>query len=356
MTAPRGIGTHRQPRPERSFTISRMARILWPCILFSIFLFGCGTPQPPKVPDDVTLQLKWVHQAQFAGFYVAREKGYYARENINVSFLEGGPGIDLDQNLLSGKAHFGVMAPEDILFQRSQGKPFTAIASVFRQSALVFVSLADSGIVRPSDFIGKTVASGAAGGAARDIELQFYALTKQLGIDISRIRITPFDPEYTAFSKGEIDVTPAFSTGGVIRMRQKGLELNLIWPSDYGIQFYSDTLVTTDDFIAQNPDLVIRFLRATLKGWQDAVEDYPKAVEVTLKYARIPNPVVQTAMMEAMLPLVHTGEDFIGWMKPEIWQEMADLMSKLNLLAAPVDVNQAYTLRFLEEIHKGENR
>ena len=336
--------------------MSRMTRILWACILFSIFLFGCDTPQPPKVPDAVTLQLKWVHQAQFAGFYMAREKGYYARENIKVTFLEGGPGIDLDQSLLSGKAHFGVMAPEDILFQRSQGKPLTAIASIYRQSAIAFVALADSGIVRPSDFIGKTVASGAAGGAARDIELQLYALMKQQGIDISLIRITPFDPEYTAFFKGEIDVTPAFSTGGVIRMRQKGLKLNLIWPSDYGLQFYSDTLVTTDGLIAQHPDLVIRFLRATLKGWQDAVEDYPKAVDVTLKYARLSNPVMQTAMMEAMLPLVHTGEDFIGWMKPEIWQEMANLMSTLGLLAAPIDVNQAYTLRFLEEIHKGKNR
>ena len=208
-------------------------------------------------------------------------------ENINVTFLEGGPGIDLAQSVLSGKAHFGVMAPEDILFQRSQGKPLTAIAAIYRHSAVVFAALADSGIVRPSDFIGKTVASGNASGAAREFELQFYALMKQLGIDISRVRITPYDPEYTAFSKGEIDVTPAFSTGGVIRMRQKGLKLNLIWPSDYGIQFYSDTLVTTDSLIEQHPDLVVRFLRATLKGWQDAVEDYPKAVDVTLKYARI---------------------------------------------------------------------
>jgi NitT/TauT family transport system substrate-binding protein len=356
VTAPCGIETNQQTSPERNLNMCRMAWILWACILFSIFLFGCDTPKPPKVPDAVTLQLKWVHQAQFAGFYVAREKGYYARENIDVTFLEGGPGIDLDQSLLSGKAQFGVMAPEDILFQRSQGKPLTAIASIFRQSALVFVSLADSGIVRPSDFIGKTVASGTAVGASRDIELQFYALMKQLGIDISRIRITPFDPEYTAFSKGEIDVTPAYYTGGVIRMRQKGLKLNLIWPSDYGIQFYSDTLVTTDGLIEQHPDLIVRFLRATLKGWLDAVEDYPNAVDVTLKYARIYDPVMQTAMMEAMLPLVHTGEDFIGWMKPEIWQDMANLMSKFGLLAAPVDVNQAYTLRFLEEIHKGKDR
>jgi hypothetical protein len=65
---------------------------------------------------------------------------------------------------------------------------------------------------------------------------------------------------------------------------------------------------------------------------------------------------MQNAMMEAMLPMVHTGEDIIGWMKPVIWQDMANLMSNFGLLAAPVDVNQAYTLRFLEEIHKGQAR
>jgi NitT/TauT family transport system substrate-binding protein len=322
-------------------------------ILLSLFVFGCDASQPPKAPDPVTLQLKWVHQAQFAGFYVAQDKGYYAQEHLQVSFLEGGPGIDLAQPVVSGKAQFGVMTPEEILIQRSQGKPLTAIAAIYRRNAVVFAALADSGIVRPSDFIGKTVAAGNSSGGAPEFELQLQALFNRLKIDSSKVHITPYDSEYKAFSSGEIDVTPAFSTGGLIKLRQKGLKLNLIWPSEYGIQFYSDTLVTTDGFIDQHPDLVVRFLRATLKGWQDAIEDYPKAVAVTLKYARVSDPILQTAMMEAMLPLVHTGEDVIGWMKPEIWQEMATLMSHQGLLATPVDVTSVYTLRFLKEIHKG---
>ena len=334
--------------------MNRIATILSACVLSGMFLSGCETPPPPKVPDAVTLQLKWMHQAQFAGFYTAQEKGYYSRENIKVTFLEGGPGIDLSDNILSGKAQFGVMAPEDILIQRSLGNPLTAIAAIYRRSAVVYVSLADSGIAGPSDFIGKIVASGDVSRSALDFELQLHAMMKRLGLDLSQVKTAPYDPAYTVFSKGEIDVTPAYSTGGVIRLRQKGLKLNLIWPSDYGIHFFSDTLVTTDSLIEQHPDLVARFLRATLKGWQDAVEDYLKAVEVTLKYARVPDPALQTAMMEAMLPLVHTGEDVIGWMKPEIWLEMTDLMATQGLLAAPADVNTVYTLRFLKEIYKGK--
>ena len=115
-------------------------------------------------------------------------------------------------------------------------------------------------------------------------------MMKKLGLDASKVKIVPYDPAYTAFYNGEVEVTPCYSTGGLIKMRQKGLKLNLIWPSDYGIHFYSDTLVTTDRMISEKPDLVTRFLRASLKGWQDAIEDYRQAVTVTLKYAQIKDP------------------------------------------------------------------
>jgi NitT/TauT family transport system substrate-binding protein len=179
-------------------------------------------------------------------------------------------------------------------------------------------------------------------------------MMKKLGLDIKKLKIVNFDPDYVAFYKGEVDVTAAFATGGLIKMRQKGLKLNIIWPSDYGIHFYSDTLATTDRLIAENPGLVSRFLRASLKGWQDAIEDYKQAVNVTLKYSQIKDPELQTAMMEAMLPLVHTGEDRIGWMKPERWQGMYKILFEQKLLARPFDVSQAYTLQFLKEIYGGK--
>jgi len=323
-------------------------------LLSGLLLLGCGPSQPQKAPGEVKLQLKWVHQAQFAGFYMAQEKGYYAKENIKVNFLEGGQGIDNAGSVISGNANFGVVAPEDVLIKRSQGAPLTAIAAIYRRSAVVYLSMIDSGIVRPADFQGKKVAAAGTAGAIRDFEFQFYALIKKLGLDSKKLKIVAYDPDYVAFYKGEVDVTAAFSTGGLIKMRQKGLKLNLIWPSDYGIHFYSDTLATTERLISEKPDLVTRFLRASLRGWQDAIEDYRHAVTVTLKYAEIKDSELQTAMMEAMLPLVHTGEDRIGWMKGEVWQGMYQILLEQRLLARPLDTNQAYTLRFLEEIYGGK--
>jgi NitT/TauT family transport system substrate-binding protein len=323
-------------------------------ILMLIAVVACEPQQVKRAPDEVTLQLKWVHQAQFVGFYVAQEKGYYAQENIKVTFLEGGQGIDLNQRVVSGQADLGVLTPEFIFAARNQGAPLTAIASIYRRSAVTFVAMVNSGIVRPSDFTGKTVATRDEVGSQKDFELQFYAMMNKLGLAVSKVKIVPYDPAYTAFYNGKVDVTPCYSTGGLIKMRQKGLKLNLIWPSDYGIHFYSDTLATTDRLISEKPDLVTRFLRATLRGWQDAIEDYRHAVTVTLKYSQIKDPQIQTAMMEAMLPLVHTGEDQIGWMKPEVWQGMYQILLKQRLLARPFDVSQVYTQRFLKEIYGGK--
>src|SRR4030042_149585 len=218
-------------------------------LLSGILLLGCEPSQPKKVPDEVKLQLKWVHLPQFAGFYMAQEKGYYAQEAIKVTFLEGGQGINNALNVTSGKADFGVLSPEDILMKRSQGESLTSLTAIYRRSAVVFAAMADSGIVRRSDFIGKRVAIRY---EQKDFDLRFYAMMKKLGLGSAKLKIVNFDPNYVAFYKGEVDVTATYATTGLIKMRQKGLKLNLIWPSDYGIQFYSDTLAATDRLISEH--------------------------------------------------------------------------------------------------------
>ena len=321
-------------------------------LLAAAGLAACSETSPPAPPDPVTVQLKWNHQAQFAGFYVALEKGYYGMEHLDVRFLEGGQGIDSTRALLDGQADFAVLSPEDVLIRRSQGRPLIAIAAIYRRSAVVFLSRHESGIVRPSDFPGKTIAAKGQAGAVRDFELQFHALMKRLGLGPASIRLVPYEPDYAGFLAGKVDVTPAYLTGGVIKLRQKGLKPNVIWPGDYGINFYSDILVTTESVAEDKSEQVTRFLRATLRGWQDAVGDPQAAVTSVMKYARIKDEALQTAMMDAMLPLVHTGEDQVGWMKPADWQEMHRIMVDQQILPASLaDLDRTYTLRFLQSVY-----
>jgi len=312
--------------------------------------------KPQQPPDEVILQLKGRHQAQFAGFYMAQEKGYYARENIKVTFLEGEKDLAIVQRIVYDKADFGVVAPESVLVGRSQDQPVTAIAAIYRQSPVVYVTLFDSGILRPRDFLGKTVATMDASGSQQDLHVQFYIMMKRLGLDLSKTKLIAWDPNFTTFYGGEADSTSCYSSTGLIEMKQKGLRLNLIWPSDYGVYFYSDLLVTRESLIKQNPGLVTRFLRASLNGWQDAVEDYEQAIPAVLKYTKDKDPQLQAAILEAQLPLVHTGDDNIGWMKPEDWQAMYQALLDYGLLAKPFDVNQAYSMQFLNEIYGSKTR
>jgi NitT/TauT family transport system substrate-binding protein len=303
--------------------------------------------------DPVTVQLKWVHQAQFAGFYVALEKGYYADENLDVRLIPGGNEVDIAQSVMSGQADFGVMAPEEIFVQRSRGESLTAIAAIYRRSSVVYLSKADSGITRPKDFSGKTVAALADKGGSREFQLQLVAMMKNLGLDIQGMHLVAYDPTYEGFYNGSVDVTAAYTTGGLIKMRQKGLSPHIIWPGDYRVRFYSDTLVTTDRIIAAYPERVTRFLRATLKGWNEAVGNFADTITIILKYALIKDRVLQAAMFDALLPLVNTGEDRIGWMRAEAWREMHQVLVDQAIIPAPLSpVEQIFTLQFLNGIDK----
>jgi NitT/TauT family transport system substrate-binding protein len=316
-------------------------------------LCACSGQQAPKALTDVTVQLKWIHQAQFAGLYVAQEKGYFAEEGFNVGFLEGGQGIDSAQALISGKADFAVITPEDILIRRSQGADIVAIAAIYRRSAVVYLSLPGTGIIRPSDFAGKTATVTGHDGAVRDLEFQFRALIKKMGVDSDTLRYVPYDPDYTDFIQGDTDITAAFLTSGVIKLRQKGYLPNIIWPGDYGIHFYSDTLATTETMIARHPERVTGFVRACLKGWAEAIGNPEYAVSVSLKNAKTPDAWFQTAMMDAQSPLIHTGSGPIGWMEPDIWQGMYQVMMTQGLISEPLDVRNAYSMAFLNAVYEG---
>jgi NitT/TauT family transport system substrate-binding protein len=325
-------------RPETFCTIC--------AALVVLFLMGACSGLRSQPPDEVDVQLKWVHQAQFAGFYMAKEEGYYAEENLGVSFQAGGPEVDVLERITSGEVDFAVYSPEDLLIGRSKGKKLVAVAVIYRRNPMAFVSQQGSGIKKPGDLDGSSIA------VASDGIVQFNALLKRLGLDVDQMKLAEYDYDYAGFKAGEVDVTEAYATGGMIRLQNQGYDLNVIWPDDYGIHFYGDTLITTEEFIEEKPGVVIRFLKATLRGWQEAMGNPDRAVEATLKYAADADPSVQRQMLEASVPLVHTGNDYPGWMEGEIWGGMYGTLLEEEMLDAPFAVENVYTMKFLKNIYE----
>jgi ABC-type nitrate/sulfonate/bicarbonate transport system substrate-binding protein len=302
------------------------------------------TPATPSL-TPITVQLQWIHQAQFAGLYAADQNGYYAQEGLAVTFIPGGSGVDSLSALLEGSVQFGTATADQVLVARAEGKPLKAFAVVYRRSPAVFMSLSSSGITRPQDFVGRTIRLPAPNAPT------LHAMMAGLGISQDQYTEVDLPSDVEEFASGDIPIWAAYLNGLTVSVQRAGYEINIIYPDDYGVHFYSDTLIATDDFIAKNPDLVGRFLRASLKGWTFAVEDPGKIGPMVLKYVPDADPELANAQMIASIPLVNTGEDFIGWMKPEVWTAMGQTLREQGVVRNSLDVEQAYTVQFLEEIY-----
>jgi NitT/TauT family transport system substrate-binding protein len=172
------------------------------------------------------------------------------------------------------------------------------------------------------------------------------------GITPDQYKVVTLPSDLTMFASGDPPVWGVFTIGFVVVIQQAGYELNRIYPDDYGVHFYADTLFANDSLISSNPELVERFLRATLKGWTYAMENPAEVPAIVQQYKPSADAKIELARMAASIPLINTGEDNIGWMKPEIWAGMEKTLREQGVITAPLDVTQVYTLQFLEEIYK----
>ncbi len=302
---------------------------------------ACTQKEPP---DQVSVQLKWVHSVQFAGMYLAEQKGFYADDNIAVTFNEGGLKVDGIEGVTSRRNDFGIVNTTDVLQARVAGIDIKAIAVIFRINPTVFFAMADSGIETPEDFVSKKVRRGPS-------DFILPAMMSNLGIDMDQLQLMPMDLDMETFYSGEVDVWRGYLTDQVIAIRSKGYKLRIFYPDNYGVHIYNDIIITTARLIDENPGLVERFLRATLRGWRYAIENPDEAVAIALKYDDTLDKAHMELVMEAQAPLIHTGIDNIGYMRGDIWEEMYQLMFNHRILDAPLDPETVYTMEFLNKVY-----
>lgn len=299
---------------------------------------------PPLTP--ITVQLAWTHQAQFAGMYAADQKGYYAAEGLAVTFVEAGSNVDKFTPLLEGTTQFGVGGADELIIHRAEGKPLKGIATIFRRSPIVFISLAEKGLTRPQDFAGLTVR------ISPNIAPTLHAMMAWIGVGSDQYTTVNLPSSVESFASGEVPVWGAFINSIVVAIEQAGHEINIVFPDDYGVHFYADTLFASDEMIATEPEMVLGFVRASLKGWTYVVENPAEAPALVQKYNPDAETAVETGRMIANLPLVNTGQDTIGWMQPEIWTEMENTLRAQGVFTGVLDVSQVYTMQFLNEIYE----
>jgi NitT/TauT family transport system substrate-binding protein len=311
-------------------------------ITSAVALVLSGILSAALAEESVTLRLKWFHQAQFAGFYVAKDKELYKAAGLNVDIQPGGPDFPAIQMVTGGNEQFGVTSADQILIARSKGVPVVALAVIFRRNPFVLFSLAKSGIKAPADYVGRNIGVKIGGNE----ELIYRAVLAKAGIDKTKLNEIPVKFDITPLLAGAVDVWPGDLINEVLAAREKGFDVNVVSPPDYGIDLYADTLFTTEKMLREKPEIVRKFVVATLKGWSSAIAAPEEAAQITVKYGAKLTYDHELAMMKASLPLLQPDAQPVGWMDAANWSATQKLLVDAGFQKTSVDIEKAFTVGF----------
>ncbi len=271
--------------------------------------------------QEVVLQLKWLHQFQFAGYYMAIEKGFYQEFDLNVTALPASAmAPDTIEKVLSGQAHFGV-THSGLLRAYSEGKNVVAMAAMFQSSPYCWMVKADAPISAPKDFSDKTISP-----VSQQENSELLAMLYQNGVSKERVRLAPKGSGLSEWLSGELDALQVYITNEPFKVKQLGIEYRLVCPKDYGFSVYADILFTTEQFIEQDPKLVHNFYRASLRGWRYALENTEEAIKIIhRKYA--PNKTLAELRFEAeqIKRFMIAPEQMLGAMSATRWYKIGEL-------------------------------
>jgi NitT/TauT family transport system substrate-binding protein len=314
-------------------------RILGLLTLSIIVAFGATA----RAGDAVTVRLKWFNQAQFAGFYMAQGEGLYKAAGLDVNIQPGGPDFPAIQMVAGGSEQFGVTGADQILIARSKGVPVVALAVIYRRNPFVLFSLAKSGIKSPADYVGKKVGVKIGGNE----ELIYRAVLAKAGIDQSKLTEIPVKFDLAPLLSGDIDVWPGYLINEVLAAKEKGFDVNIVYPADYGVDLYADTLFTTETMLKQKPDVVKKFVTATLQGWNDAIAAPEEAAKTTVKYGDKLTYDHELAMMKASIPLLKPDSEPVGSMDEAGWGAVQKLLVGAGFQKSPINVAEAFSSKIL---------
>jgi len=294
----------------------------------------------------VTIQLKWFHQFQFAGYYAAKEKGFYAEEGLDVELRERNPATSSIMDVLHGRAQYGV-ADASLVLQRLQGSPVVLLAQIFQHSPLVFLTLGKSDIQVARDLAGKRVMYDQKGHG--DISLIAMLINTLGSLEHVKMQSQRFNKK--DLIAGKTDAYSAYLTNEPYWFRKNGIPVNIINPRDYGIDYYGDNLFTTEQEVRDHPGRVEKIRRATIKGWIYALDNREEIIDLIIRKYNSQNRSRDLIEFEAreIGKLIHPSLLRTGYSDPARYQKVAQIYSKASYVKyTQLDAGFFYQPKFLD--------
>ncbi|KAA0969639.1 ABC transporter substrate-binding protein [Aureimonas fodinaquatilis] len=299
--------------------------------------------------EAVSVRLKWLPQAQFAGVYMAQEKGFYKDAGLDVTINPGGPNIAPETLVASGSDTFGILGgTEVILFSREKGLPLVAVGMLQQISPHAFVAYDDSGIESVQDFKGKRVATWFAGP-----QYTLFSMLAAEDVDQADVDIVSQPFSMQPFIEKQFDVAMVTTYNELNVLREGGINnIRLFYPGDSGVISQQDAIATSEQMIRDKPEVVQAFVEATLKGWKYAFENKEETIDTVLKSGTGLERRHQELMLDELekLMVVRRGKDEgLGAIDLESISAVQDNLVAFEGLKAPVDLSAAFDTSFWEK-------
>lgn len=307
----------------------KVLRIMSGLAVAGLLLAACAAPATEAPATPVRLQLQWVAQSQFAGYYAAVAQGFYKAEGLDVTILEGAPDIVPQQVCANGGAEFCLSWVPKALQSREGGADLVNISQVFQRSGTLEVSFADSGINSVADMAGRNVGVWDFGN-----EHEVFAALRAAGIDPETdvtIKIQPFD--MTLLLSGEIDAAEAMTYNEYAQVLEQvnpatgalyqPEDLHVINFNDVGTAMLQDAVWATGAYLsgAGNEDVAVRFLRASYKGWMFCRDNFDACVGDVLAAGPTLGESHMRWQLNEINKLIWPSPNGIGIMDPALWAQ-----------------------------------
>lgn len=323
-------------------------------VALCLLLIGAGcapprpTPNPPPTAGPVTVKLAmgFVPNVQFTPVYVAHERGYFAEEGIELEFDYGWE-TDLLKLLAAGERQFVIGSGDQVALARGNGLPVRYVLNWYRHFPVCVVALADSGIEEPEDLVGRTVGTPVLEGASY-IGWQAFARAVGLPAEAVKLQVIGYT-QVASLAEKRVDAAVCYTLNEPVQMRTAGQEIRVFGLDEYA-NLPSNGLITNEQTIEEQPELVRGMVRAFLRGLADTIADPGAAFAITQRV--VPeiggdNEPLQRAVLAEAVRLWQ-GEP-LGQSDPASWRAVVDLLQELGLLTAEVEPESMYTNAFLPQ-------
>lgn len=299
--------------------------------------------------QKVTLYLKWVPQYQFAGYLVAKEKGYYKDAGLDVRIVPGGPNINTVQEIADGAAQFGIQTAEPIFYAYTHGLNLTMLMADFQEPYEEYMVKKSSNIMSVKDFAGKTVAINIGGLS----QLLLPVMLESEGVDPSSVRTMRKTISLAPFLSGHVPIWNGYVGNEPYQAMNQGVPVRVFKLATYVPKWYGDVLFAKTSYVESHPEIVKKFVAASEKGWVYATEHPQQTIAIIRKINPQKSEKALSQEAAAAIPLMTSADTkahCFGWMDKSRVQAMEQDMVKFggwNKTGALPDPSTFYSAKYL---------